>query len=444
MTEPNPSTVADRSGYPVVDARPDFPRLEEEILERWRRESTFFESIARREAEGADEFVFYDGPPFANGLPHYGHLLTGFVKDAVPRYRTMRGQVVSRRFGWDCHGLPAEVEAEKELGIAGHPAITAFGIAEFNEVCRTSVLRYTDEWERYVDRQARWVDFGHDYKTLDLDYMESVMWAFRSLYDKGLIYEGFRVLAYCWRCETPLSNTETRMDDVYRDRQDPALTVGFELVDGPLAGSRMLAWTTTPWTLPANLALAVGPDIDYVVVEHDGGRVVLAAERLAAYAAELPDAEVLATVRGSDLAGSHYQPLFEFFTDVDTFGTGHAFQVVAADYVSTEDGTGIVHMAPGFGEEDQVACNAVGIPTLVPMDEHGRYTSEITPWVGEHVFDANPHVIRHLKDAGVVLRHETHDHSYPHCWRCAQPLVYRAISSWFVEVTKFRDRMVEL
>ena len=225
--------------------------------------------------EGADEFVFYDGPPFANGLPHYGHLLTGFVKDAVPRYRTMRGQVVFRRFGWDCHGLPAEVEAERELGIAGHPEITAFGIANFNEVCRTSVLRYTDEWQRYVERQARWVDFEHDYKTLDLDYMESVMWAFRSLWDQGLIYEGFRVLAYCWRCETPLSNTETRMDDVYRDRQDPALTVEFELLptDGDPRPLRLLAWTTTPWTLPANLALAVGPDVDYVVVEQAGAAV---------------------------------------------------------------------------------------------------------------------------------------------------------------------------
>ena len=441
MTEhPNPSA----GSYPQVPAQPDFPRLEERILERWERESTFFESIARREAEGADEFVFYDGPPFANGLPHYGHLLTGFVKDAVPRYRTMRGQLVPRRFGWDCHGLPAEVEAEKELGIAGHPEITAYGIAEFNAACRTSVLRYTDEWQRYVQRQARWVDFDHDYKTLDLDYMESVMWAFRSLWEKGLIYEGFRVLAYCWRCETPLSNTETRMDDVYRDRQDPALTVGFELLDGPAAGARMLAWTTTPWTLPANLALAVGPDIDYAVVERDGTRYVLAAERLGAYAAELGAAEPVATVRGADLVGARYRPLFDFFTDTERYGTERAFQVLGAEFVSTEDGTGIVHLAPGFGEDDQVAANAAGIPTLVPMDEHGRYTAEVPPWAGEHVFDANPHVIRHLKDAGLVLRHDTYDHAYPHCWRCAQPLVYRAISSWFVEVTKFRDRMVEL
>ena len=302
----------------------------------------------------------------------------------MPRYRTMRGQVVHRRFGWDCHGLPAEVEAERELGISGHPEITAFGIAAFNDACRTSVLRYTDEWERYVRRQARWVDFEHDYKTLDLDYMESVMWAFKSLWDKGLIYEGFRVLAYCWRCETPLSNTETRMDDVYVDRQDPALTVAFELLDGPWAGARLLAWTTTPWTLPANLALAVGADITYAVVEHDGQRLVLAADRLAAYAAELGtrQPELPASARSNpsrpyaatSSPAPAYRPLFDFFTDIERFGTERAFQVLTGDFVSTDEGTGIVHMAPGFGEDDQIACNAVGIPTLVPMDEHGRYT----------------------------------------------------------------------
>ncbi|MEY2767764.1 MAG: isoleucyl-tRNA synthetase, partial [Actinomycetota bacterium] len=243
--------------YPQVDPQPNFPAIEEAVLARWAADSTFERSVAARPAGtgGANEFVFYDGPPFANGLPHYGHLLTGFVKDAVPRYQTMRGRRVERRFGWDCHGLPAEVEAEKELGISGHPGITEYGIDRFNAACRTSVLRYTDEWRRYVTRQARWVDFDNDYKTLDAPYMESVMWAFKTLHDKGLVYEGFRVLAYCWRCETPLSNTETRMDDVYRDRQDPALTVWFELE----TGERILAWTTTPWTLPSNLALAVGP-----------------------------------------------------------------------------------------------------------------------------------------------------------------------------------------
>lgn len=424
--------------YPQVDPQPNFPRLEEGVLARWEREQTFAASLAARESgpNGDNEFIFYDGPPFANGLPHYGHLLTGFVKDAVPRYQTMKGRRVERRFGWDCHGLPAEVEAEKELGIAGHPAITEFGIDKFNDACRTSVLRYTDEWQRYVTRQARWVDFANDYKTLDTPYMESVMWAFRTLWDKGLIYEGFRVLAYCWRCETPLSNTETRMDDVYRDRQDPALTVSFQLE----TGEKILAWTTTPWTLPSNLALAVGPDVDYAVMAHpDGNKYILAAARLGGYEKELEGAEQVATLKGSDLVGRRYTPLFPFFAD-----TENAFQVLGAEFVTTEDGTGVVHMAPGFGEDDQNECNAAGIPTICPMDEHGQYTAEITPWVGRHVFDANTDVIKTLKEMGVVIRHDTYNHSYPHCWRCAEPLVYRAVSSWFVQVTAFRDRMVEL
>ena len=424
--------------YPQVDPQPNFPRIEEGVLARWQRDDTFARSVAARDAgtNGDNEFIFYDGPPFANGLPHYGHLLTGFVKDAVPRFQTMRGRRVERRFGWDCHGLPAEVEAEKELGIAGHPAIAAFGIDKFNDACRTSVLRYTDEWQRYVTRQARWVDFSNDYKTLDTPYMESVMWAFRTLWDKGLIYEGFRVLAYCWRCETPLSNTETRMDDVYRDRQDPALTVSFELE----TGERILAWTTTPWTLPSNLALAVGPDVDYVVLQHSDGReYILAEARVGAYEKELEGAAVVRTLKGSDLAGRRYTPLFPFFADTD-----NAFVVLAADFVTTEDGTGVVHMAPGFGEDDQNECNAAGIPTICPMDEHGQYTAEVTPWAGRHVFDANSDVIKSLKEMGVVLRHDTYNHSYPHCWRCAEPLVYRAVSSWFVRVTQFKDRMVEL
>ena len=424
--------------YPKVDPQPNFPAVEDAVQAFWAADETFVASVRNRPAgdNGANEFVFYDGPPFANGLPHYGHLLTGFVKDAVPRYQTMRGRRVERRFGWDCHGLPAEVEAEKELGISGHPEIARFGVDKFNDACRNSVLRYTNEWERYVTRQARWVDFSNDYKTLDISYMESVMWAFRTLWEKGLIYEGFRVLAYCWRCETPLSNTETRMDDVYLNRQDPALTVWFTLE----TGERILAWTTTPWTLPSNLALAVGPDIDYAVVQSaDGQRYVLAEARLGSYEKELDGAERIGTLKGSDLVGRTYSPLFGFLAD-----TPNAFRVLPGDFVTTEDGTGVVHLAPGFGEDDQNTCNAAGIPTVCPMDEKGCYTAEITPWVGTHVFEANPQVIRHLKEAGHVVRHDSYDHPYPHCWRCAQPLVYRAISSWFVEVTKFRDRMVEL
>jgi isoleucyl-tRNA synthetase len=419
--------------YPEVDPQPSFPAIEADVLASWAERHTFAESIRRR--ADADEYVFYDGPPFANGLPHYGHLLTGFVKDTVPRYQTMRGRRVERRFGWDCHGLPAEVVVEKELGISGHPAITKFGIDRFNDACRTSVLRFTDEWQRYVTRQARWVDFDNDYKTLDRPYMESVMWAFKTLWDKGLIYEGYKVLAYCWRCETPLSNTETRMDDVYHDRQDPALTVQFQLE----SGERILAWTTTPWTLPSNLALAVGADIDYAVMQEDGVRYILAESRLGAYERELANAEHVATVKGSELAGRRYTPLFPFFAD-----TPNAFQVLAGSFVSTEDGTGIVHMAPGFGEEDQNAGNAVGIPTICPMDEHGRFTADVPPWAGMHVFDANGEIVKELKARGLVVRHDSYQHSYPHCWRCAEPLVYRAISSWFVQVSAFRDRMGEL
>ncbi len=423
--------------YPPVESQPSFPAIEAVVLEHWKNDHAFEESVNQRSAgsDGSNEFVFYDGPPFANGLPHYGHLLTGFVKDAIPRYRTMRGQRVDRRFGWDCHGLPAEVEAEKQLGISGHPEVTEFGIEKFNDYCRTSVLRYTNEWERYVNRQARWVDFENDYKTLDLPYMESVMWAFKTLHDKGLIYEGFRVLAYCWRCETPLSNTETRMDDVYRDRQDPALTVKFTLA----TGEKILAWTTTPWTLPSNLALAVNPEIDYAVVELNGEKLILAEARLASYEREFGEAVQVGTLKGSELIGRTYTPLFDYFSD-----TPSAFKVLGAEFVTTEDGTGVVHMAPGFGEDDQIACLAAGIETICPMDSHGCYTMEVSDWAGIHVFEANPLIIKYLKQTGAVLRHDSYDHSYPHCWRCAEPLVYRAVSSWFVEVTAIKDRMLEL
>jgi isoleucyl-tRNA synthetase len=275
-----PKSAASGAGVP---ASPNLPEVERGVLAYWAQDATFEASIEAREAgvAGDNEYVFYDGPPFANGLPHYGHLLTGYAKDVVPRYQTMRGRRVERRFGWDCHGLPAEVEAEKQLGLTTKAEILDLGVDTFNEACKTSVLRYTKDWERYVTRQARWVDFANDYKTLDLSYMESVMWAFKTLYDKGLIYEGFRVLAYCWRCETPLSNTETRMDDVYRDRQDPALTVWFTLETEPGAPTEKIAvWTTTPWTLPSNLALAVGPQIEYAVLERDGEKAYVGAARL--------------------------------------------------------------------------------------------------------------------------------------------------------------------
>jgi isoleucyl-tRNA synthetase len=331
--------------------------------------------------------LFYDGPPFANGLPHYGHLLTGYVKDVVPRYQTMRGMRVERRFGWDTHGLPAEMETEKELGVSGHQAIHEYGIAEFNQACRTSVLRFTKEWEEYVTRQARWVDFENDYKTMDLSYMESVMWAFKRLWDKGLVYEADRVLPYSWAAETPLSNHEIRLDDATRPRQDPAVTVALELepVDGDPGPMRLLIWTTTPWTLPSNLATAVGEDIVYSVVELDGMHYVLGTDTLDKYDAQLGAGTVVSTLTGSDLVGRRYTPLFPYFAHIEK-----AFRVLSADFVDTTEGTGIVHMAPGFGEDDQAVSSANGIETVVPVDHRGKFTDTVADYAGMNVFDANP------------------------------------------------------
>ncbi len=459
MTYPKVSSDPTSTSVP---ASPRFPEIEERILRYWDEDGTFQASVANREAgeNGDNEFVFYDGPPFANGLPHYGHLLTGYVKDVVPRYQTMRGRRVERRFGWDTHGLPAELEAMSQLGIKTKEEILELGIEEFNAKCRSSVLKYTDEWREYVTRQARWVDFDNDYKTLNAPYMESVIWAFKQLYDKGLVYEGFRILPYCWNDQTPLSNHELRMDDdVYKNRQDPAVTVGFRLETGELA----LIWTTTPWTLPSNMGIAVNPDIDYVVVESDftgsTQRYVLAESRLAAYRRELGgddpeglEARVVQRLKGSELVGRTYTPPFSYYQ-----GHRRAHQVLGAEFVTTEDGTGIVHMSPGFGEDDKATLDAAGVETVVPVGPNGAFTFPVIDYEGLHVFDANPLIIDDLKAATrgegdhgavttgtVLLRRETYDHSYPHCWRCRQPLIYMAVSSWFVEVTKFKDRMIEL
>jgi isoleucyl-tRNA synthetase len=446
----------------TVPATPAFPAIEDQVLAYWKQDGTFEASVEQREPgeDGQNEFVFYDGPPFANGLPHYGHLLTGYVKDLIPRYQTMRGHRVERRFGWDTHGLPAELEAMSQLGMKTTQEILDLGIEGFNAECRKSVLAYTDEWRDYVTRQARWVDFDHDYKTLDLDFMESVLWAFKNLHEKGLVYEDFRVLPYCWNDETPLSNHELRMDeDVYQQRQDPAVTVGMRLESGELA----LVWTTTPWTMPSNLLVMVGNDIDYVVVESDlptgsPDRYLLAESRLAAYARELgEDAPVVERLKGKDLVGRSYTPPFSYFE-----GTANAHRVVEADFVTTEDGTGLVHSAGAYGEEDKAITDREGIELVVAVAKDGRFTYPITDYEGLHVFDANVPVIEHLRNATralagdpvgetgsvvpgtVLVRRESYEHSYPHCWRCRQPLIYMAVSSWFVDTRKIRDRMLEL
>lgn len=443
--------------YPQVDlsgGSSRFPEMEENVLSYWKKDDTFQASIDQR--DGAEDYVFYDGPPFANGLPHYGHLLTGYVKDIVPRYQTMRGYRVPRVFGWDTHGLPAELEAEKQLGIKDKGEIEAMGLAKFNEYCATSVLQYTKEWEEYVTRQARWVDFENGYKTMDLSFMESVIWAFKELYDKGLIYQGFRVLPYSWAEHTPLSNQETRLDDSYKLRQDPTLTVTFPVtgvVEGSsanagLVGALALAWTTTPWTLPSNLALAVNPAVTYALVEvaedgeaeFVGKRVLLAKDLVGSYAKELgAEAVIVSEHPGSELVGLTYEPIFGYFRD-----HANGFQILGAEYVTTEDGTGIVHQAPAFGEDDMNTCNAAGIEPVIPVDIDGKFTGLVPEYQGQLVFDANKDIIKDLKAAGRVVRHQTIEHSYPHSWRSGEPLIYMALPSWFVNVTEIRDRMVEV
>lgn len=447
-----------------VPASPRFPDIERQVLAYWKADGTFEASVAQR--EGDPEWVFYDGPPFANGLPHYGHLLTGYAKDVFPRYQTMRGKQVHRRFGWDTHGLPAELEAMRQLGITTKHEIEQMGIGAFNAKARESVLHYTQEWQDYVTRQARWVDFENDYKTLDTSFMESVIWAFARLYEKGLAYEGFRVLPYCWNDETPLSAHELRMDDdVYRMRQDQSVTVTFPLVGEKaealgLTAVNALAWTTTPWTLPTNAALAVGPEIVYVVVpagpagaanglEGDAARFLLAADTVAAYAKDLgyPDADAaLAAVEerrftGAELGGIRYDFLWDYYRDA--YGP-EAFQLLVADYVATGEGTGIVHQAPAYGEDDQLTCAAAGIPVVLSLDDGGRFLPAVADVAGLRWDEANKPLVQKLRAEKRLLQLKSYEHSYPHCWRCRNPLIYKAVSSWFVRVPEIKERMLEL
>ena len=506
-----------KSHYPAANQNIDFAKMEEEILRFWQAEKIFEKSVEIRNFEGLEEdnvspvlepcalkdhancrhqkeekseFVFYDGPPFANGLPHYGHLLTGFIKDLVARYQTMKGKKVERRFGWDTHGLPVEMETEKELTaregyqISGQIAIQEYGIEKFNDACRKSVMKYADDWENYVTRQGRFVDFKNSYKTMDLNYMESVIWAFKQLHEKGLLYEDFRVVPYSWACQTPLSNFETRMDNSYRQKASKAVTVKFELeensakklldfmlslskhdskdgLESPfdklrVTSIKLVAWTTTPWTLPSNLALAVGEKIDYAalachpVAGRDLEILILAENLVEKFAKDFGEFKKVASLKGSDLLGLKYKPLFPYLANHEKIQNNQkAFTVLHGDFVTTDEGTGIVHMAPGFGEDDQLLCKANGIPTLCPVDEGGKFTSEMfdLPELsikGKQVFETNDDIIKYLKETGAWLKTEQYLHNYPHCWRTDTPLIYRAVSSWYVKVTDFKDRMVEL
>jgi isoleucyl-tRNA synthetase len=416
-----------------------FPRLEEDVLERWKQRRAFERSIEQRDPARA--FSFYDGPPFATGLPHYGHLLVGTIKDVVARYQTMRGHRVERRFGWDCHGLPVEFEVEKQLGLKGRQDIEDYGVDRFNEACRSIVLRYADEWREIVTRFGRWVDFDDDYKTMDVSFMESVWHVFRTLWEKDLIYEGYRVVPYSWRIGAPLSNFEANLN--YKDVQDPSVTVKFAGVDG----LTFLAWTTTPWTLPSNMGLAVNPDAEYAIVEEiddagaplTGEQLVLHAERVAAYWPGDKGIRRVGSRPGSELVGQRYEPLFPYFAERAAEG---AFRVLPGLFVTAESGTGIVHTAPAFGEDDFLLGREHGIEPVDPVDAEGNFTEAVPDYQGQMVKDADKHIIADLKAAGRMLRHDTIMHSYPFCYRSDTPLIYKSISAWYVNVDSFKDRLV--
>ena len=442
--------------YKPVDPKVSFPEQEEQVLKFWEENDVFKKSVAQR--EGCEEYVLYDGPPFATGLPHFGHFLPSTIKDIIPRYQTMKGKKVERRFGWDCHGLPVENLIEKELGLNSKTDIEKYGIGNFNEACRASVLRYTKEWQQTITRLGRWVDFDNDYKTMNPEYMESIWWVFKSLWDKGLVYQGHYILPFCPRCSTVLSNHELAQGG-YKDVHDPAITIRFKVKEaGPAlnddsvtnGNTYLLAWTTTPWTLPSNLGLTAGPDIDYVKVKDGDDYYILAESRLAAYYKNPEECEIIWKKKGSELLGTRYEPLFPYFASLYEATDGSdgndpsigAFRVFNADFVTTDDGTGIVHTAPGFGEDDNKVFKGSGVPTVCPVDNECKFTSEVPDYQGRFVKDCDKDIMERLKQEGKLVKRDQILHAYPHCWRCSSPLIYRAVGSWFVKVEKIRDNMV--
>ncbi len=420
---------------PFAPARSDvdLPKQEHEILALWEQGQIFEKSVQGR--QGAQPFRFYDGPPFATGLPHYGHILAGVLKDIVPRYWTMKGYSVPRRFGWDCHGLPVENEINQTLGLTSRKDILAYGVDRYNAACRSIVSRYANEWKVTVRRVGRWVDMENAYFTMDVSFMQSVWAVFRRLWDDGLIYEGYKVVPYSTGISTVLSNFEAGLN--YKDVQDPAITVAFQLIDAPDVA--ILAWTTTPWTLPSNLALAVHRDTAYVRFRDANGKSYYLAEARMGDYVEEGKVEILERTTGAALLGRRYQPLFPYFAERAAEG---AFRVIHSDHVTTDSGTGVVHIAPAFGEDDYYACQREGIAMVNPVDDDGVFTSEVGEFAGRRVKDADKDLIAHLKHGGQLYRHDTVVHSYPFCWRTDTPLIYRAVSSWFVSVEKLKERLL--
>ena len=424
--------------FTPVSNRPDFAKNEEAVLKLWESEGTFAKSLEQR--RGAPVFRFYDGPPFATGLPHYGHLLAGTIKDIVPRYQTMRGHYVERRFGWDCHGLPIEALAQEALGVNGAYEIRQHGVEAFNEQCRAMVLRYVSQWRETVTRMGRWVDFDNDYKTMQPSFMESVWWVFKQLWDQGRIYKSHRIMPYSWKLSTPLSNFEAGSN--YKDVQDPAVTVRCRITEGAHSawGSEayLLVWTTTPWTLLTNFAICAGPEIDYLAVKDaDGAVYILAESRLTAVFGKNPKVEILEKLKGADLKGIRYEPIFPYYKDKP-----NAFVVLTDDYVTTTDGTGLVHNAPAYGEDDFRVCSAAGITLEDPMDEGCAFTAPAPEaWRGRFCKDCDKDIIRELKQNGKLVHQGTIVHAYPFCDRTDTPLIYRAIDAWYVRVEDLHERL---
>ena len=427
--------------FKPVDPKPDFPKLEEEILKFWEDNKIFEKSL--KQTEAGKPYTFYDGPPFATGTPHYGHILGSTVKDLFPRYQTMKGRFVRRRWGWDCHGLPIEEIVERELGISGKKDIEKLGIKKFNETCRSMVLEYVAEWRKTIRKIARWIDFDNSYKTMDRDYMESVWWAFKQIYDKGLIYEGRRVLLYCPRCETPVSNFEVAMDNSYQTVTEESVTVKFPISNDQFPNTYFLAWTTTPWTLPGNLALAVGPNIKYQVVSiKDKSEVYILAADLVPKILNTKY-EILDTILGSDLVGLEYEPLFEVKGIKGDKGS-RAHKVYAADFVNTEEGTGIVHTAVVYGEDDYNFGLKVGLPVVPLLDEKGLFNEKAPKFLhGQYFKHAEKMIKQDLETRNLLFEKKPHTHSYPHCWRCGTALFYNAIPAWFINIQKIKKDLLE-